>query len=79
MIDCCDARSKKFYLFWKEEMRSYFSSTDTLSTYDDVVGHVIRESEVRPVYGRQGTKVSGSRILRMDLNKVVVKECSDYD
>ena len=30
-----------------------------LSTYDDVVSYSIRESEIRSVYGRQGTKVSG--------------------
>ena len=31
---------------------------EILRTYDDAVDYIIRELEIRPVYDRQGTKVS---------------------
>ena len=47
-------------------------------TYYDVVSCSIRESEIRSIYGRQGTGFR-SKLFRMDLNKAVDKECSDSD
>ena len=33
--------------------------TTTTTTYDDLVDYIIHELEIRPVYGRQGTKFLG--------------------
>ena len=42
-----------------------------MRTYDDVVDSIVRELEIRPVYGRQGTKVSAVEYSAEVLNGIV--------